>query len=116
MDINVITITGNLTKDITVRNVSYGTGDNKVETKVANFSIGCDYRKDKVVYPNCVAWGRTAEFMEQYLNCKGMGVIITGHLVDDSYTDANGQKQYRLAIAVDQLKPLNVKADESPWA
>ena len=116
MDINSVVITGNLVRDITVRPISYGEGANKVDTKVVNFAIGCDYRQNKVVYPNCSAFGSNAEFMEKYLNTKGAKVAIQGHLADDSWTDANGQKQYRTSIVVDRIIPFSAAANESPWA
>lgn len=112
---NIVVFSGNLVRNINIRKVTYGTGDNKIETKVADFTIASN-RKDKVTYLDCTAWDSQAEYMEKYLNTKGSGLQVVGHLINDNYTDANGVKQFRMRLAVESIENHSRMADESPWA
>ena len=86
---NIVVFSGNLVRDINIR---------------------------KVTYLDCTAWDSQAEYMEKYLNTKGSGLQVVGHLINDNYTDANGVKQFRMRLAVETIENHSRKADESPWA
>lgn len=67
---NKCIFTGNLTKDIDLR---FAAGSGKA---VARFGIAVKgFKKDDVSFLNCIAFGKTAETMAQYLN-KGSKVIL----------------------------------------
>jgi single-strand DNA-binding protein len=51
---------------------------------------------------NIIAWGKTAEIIEKYVN-KGSGIAIEGKLVNRSYTDKNGVKKYNTEIVVNEI-------------
>ena len=51
---------------------------------------------------NLVAWGKTAEFAERYLE-KGQEVVVEGKILNRSYTDKEGQKKYITEISVNEI-------------
>lgn len=84
---------------------------------IANFSIAVDRRfakgeKTADFFNNCVAFGKTAEFVEKYLK-QGTKVLLTGRLQNDNYTDKNGQTVYRDRIYVDEIEFCEKKQDSS---
>ena len=52
---------------------------------------------------NCVAFGKTAEFIEKYFN-KGMAIGITGRIQTGSYTNKDGQKVYTTDVVLDDIE------------
>ena len=57
---------------------------------------------------NIVAWGKTAEIIEQYLN-KGQEVAIEGKLTSRSWEDKEGNKKYITEIVCNELLMLGDK-------
>ena len=57
---------------------------------------------------NLVAWGKTAEIAEKYLN-KGSEVAIEGKLTNRSYNDKDGVKKYITEIVVSDILLLDKK-------
>lgn len=51
---------------------------------------------------NLVAWGKTAELAQKYLN-KGSEVAIEGKLTSRNYTTKEGEKKYITEIVVNEL-------------
>ena len=98
---NKCILVGRLTKDPEVR---ASQGDNG--TTITRFSIAVNRRfknKEGVYeadFPNCVCYGKTAEFVDQYFK-KGMAIGITGRLVTGSYTNKDGQKVYTTDVMVE---------------
>lgn len=77
---NKIIIKGNLTKDADF------TKAKKDKPAFAIFSVAVNrsYNKDKVDFFYCTAFGKTAEFIDEYFK-KGMPVLISGRM--ESYKD-----------------------------
>ena len=77
---------------------------------IARFTLAVDRRgKDTGAdFIPCVAFGKTAEFMEKYFR-KGMKVIVCGHLQSGSY-EKNGQKVYTLDVVADEVEFAESKA------
>jgi len=106
---NRVQLIGNLGKDPEIRNLENG-------KTVANFSMATSetYRNtggDKITdtqWHNLVAWGKTAEIIEKYLQ-KGSEVAVEGKLVHRSYEAKDGQKRYVTEIVVDELLMLRGK-------
>lgn len=55
---------------------------------------------------NIVAWGKTAQIIEQYIN-KGQEIAIEGKLTSRSYDDKEGNKRYVTEIVVNELLMLS---------
>lgn len=121
---NKVVLVGRLTRDPEVR---YGGANN---TAVARFTLAVDRRFKRENEPNadfinCVAMGKSAEFIEKYFQ-KGMKVSICGHIQTGSYTNKDGQKVYTTDVFVEeqefaeskganQQNNSNVQAGPSPY-
>jgi single-strand DNA-binding protein len=60
---------------------------------------------------NIVAWGKTAELMEQLLE-KGKQVMIEGKLTSRSYDDKEGNKRYITEVVAKEFMVLGAKQAE----
>lgn len=58
-------------------------------------------KKDEAAFVPCVAFGKTAEFVQKYLK-KGKEIAITGHLNTNSYDDRNGNHVFSMNVIVDE--------------
>ena len=84
--------------------------------KVANFSLATNetyYNKqgEKVTqtyWHNLVAWGKTAEIVENYVQ-KGKQIAIEGKLTNRSYEGQDGQKRYVTEVLVNEIVLLGSK-------
>ncbi len=55
-----------------------------------------------------VAWGKTAEIIEQYVT-KGKEVAVEGKLTTRSYDDKEGNKRYMTEVVCNELLMLGNK-------
>ena len=55
---------------------------------------------------NVVAWGKTAEIVEKYVN-KGQEIAIDGKLTSRSYESKEGTKRYVTEIVINELLMLS---------
>ena len=101
---NKVILMGRLTRDPEVR---YSQGD--ASTAIARFSLAVDRRfkrdgDDQTAdFINCVAFGRTAEFMERYAR-KGTKFVVEGRIQTGSYTNKDGQKVYTTDVVVENIE------------
>ena len=75
---------------------------------VANFRIAVERKFKKEGQPdadffNCTAFGKTAEFVEKYIN-KGQKVGVMAHIQNDQWTDKEGQKRLSTVFYVDSIE------------
>ena len=93
---NKVILIGRLTKDPELR-FAAGSG-----TAVSRFSIAVNrpFKKDETDFINCVAFGKTAETISQYLT-KGRQIAISGSIRTGSYDAPDGTKRYTTDVAVD---------------
>ena len=106
---NLVVQVGRLTADPEVRH----NGD-KV---IAKFSIAVNRRFKREGEPdadffNCVAFGKTAEFMEKYFH-KGMKAVINGELKNNHY-EKDGVKHYSDQIVVNTIEFAESKQSTPP--
>ena len=106
---NKVIIIGRFTRDPEIK---YTTGENATAT--ARFSLAVNRRfKNKegnydADFINCVAFGKTAEFIEKYF-IKGMAIGITGRIQTGSYTNKEGQKVYTTDVVVEETEFVESK-------
>ena len=106
---NKVIIIGRFTRDPEIK---YTTGENATAT--ARFSLAVNRRfKNKegnydADFINCVAFGKTAEFIEKYFT-KGMAIGITGRIQTGSYTNKEGQKVYTTDVVVEETEFVESK-------
>ena len=107
---NKVILMGRLTRDAEVR---YSQGD--ASTAVARFSLAVDRRfkrdgdEQTADFINCVAFGRTGEFMERF-GRKGTKFLVEGRIQTGSYTTRDGQKVYTTDVVVEQVEFAESKA------
>jgi len=93
---NVWTGTGRLTKDPVIRATS--------ETTVARFTLAVDRRykgENNADFISCVAFGKTAEFIEKYFT-KGMKIEIVGRIQTGDY-EKDGRKIYTTDVVAETV-------------
>lgn len=97
---NVVTLTGRLTKDPDVRYTNNG-------LSVARFNIAVDrdFKKEggqTADFPSIVAFGKTAEFIEKYFS-KGKKIEIVGRIQTGSYQKEDGTKVYTTDVLAERV-------------
>ena len=99
---NKVFLIGRMTKDAEVRR---GDGNNVF----ARFSLAVDRRFKKdgdeqtADFINCVAFGKTAEFLEKF-GQKGVKFVAEGRIQTGSYTNKDGNKIYTTDVVVESLE------------
>ena len=104
MYINKAIIYGNLTRDPELKSLPSG-------TVVVNFSVATNrtwkdksgQKQEDVEYHNVVAFGRTAETVNQYMK-KGSGIYVEGRIQTRSWDAADGAKKYRTEVVADRVQ------------
>ena len=96
---NKVVLIGRLTKDPELR---YAAGSG---TAVTRFTIAVNrqFKKDETDFINCVAFGKTAETISQYLT-KGRQIAVTGSIRTGSYDAQDGTKRYTTDVAVESFE------------
>jgi single-strand DNA-binding protein len=100
---NKVILMGRLTRDPEVR---YGGANNSA---VARFSLAVDRRfkregdEQTADFINCVAFGKTAEFLEKYAR-KGTKFVVEGRIQTGSYTNKDGQKVYTTDVVCENVE------------
>ena len=103
---NKVQLIGNLGNDPEIVNLDSG-------KKLAKFSIATNetYKNNKgervtdTQWHNVVAWGKTAEVIENYVT-KEKEVAIEGKLTSRSYETKQGEKRYLTEIVCNELLML----------
>ena len=106
---NVVCITGRMTREPEVRYSQSGTA-------FASFTLAVDRRfkregEPSADFPNCTAFGKTAEFLEKYFS-KGMKAEVVGRIQTRSYEGKNG-KVYVTEIVAEQVNFAESKGDSA---
>jgi len=110
---NVVILCGRLTRDPEIR---YSQGEKSMA--IARFSLAVDRRGRKkegtptADFINCIAFDRTAEFIEKYIH-KGSKLLIRGHIQTGSYEGKDGKKVYTTDVVVDETEFAESKAAAS---
>ena len=105
---NKVILLGRLTKDIEVS--TYGRGKDK--GCYANYCVAVNRPKKKGAedsecdFINCVSFGKTAEFLEEYAR-KGARVLVEGTLQVDNYEDKNGDKRTSTKVLVNNVELID---------
>jgi len=102
---------GRLSRDPEVR---YSQGEKS--TAIARFSLAVDRRFKRDGEPNadfinCVAFGKTGEFVEKYLK-QGSKIALTSRVQTGSYTNKEGVKVYTTDFVVEEIEFAESKSSE----
>lgn len=103
---NSVQLVGRLTRDPEVRYTDGG-------TSIARFSVACDRRYSRdgeatADFISCVAFGKTAEFMEKYFR-KGKKIGLIGRIQTGSYVNKDGQKIYTTDVIAENVEFVESK-------
>ena len=110
---NRVILMGRLTRDAEIR---YSQGESS--TAIARFSLAVDRRFRKegdeqtADFINCVAFGRSAEFMERF-GRKGTKFVAEGRIQTGSYTNKDGQRVYTTDVVVESVEFAESKSAAS---
>src|SRR5437868_2041153 len=105
MNLNKVFIVGRLTTDPQLKTIPSG-------QNVCSFSLATNrtwtgkdgQKQEQSEFHNCVAWGRTAELITQYMK-KGNELFVEGRLQTRSWDDkTTGQKRYATEIVVENMQ------------
>ena len=108
---NKVILMGRLTRDAEVR---YSQGENS--TAIARFSLAVDrrFRRDgdeqNTDFINCVAFGKTAEFLERF-GRKGTKFVLEGRIQTGSYTNKDGQRVYTTDVVTEGIEFAESKSN-----
>lgn len=112
---NKVILMGRLTRDPDVR---YSAGSTDQQQAFARYTLAVDrrVRRDNndpnaqtADFIDCVAFGRNAQFAEQYLH-KGTKIAITGRIQTGKYTNRDGQTVYTTDVVVEEQEFAESKA------
>lgn len=97
---NKVILMGRLTKDPELRYTSTS------NIATCSFTIAVDRRTKQENQPtadfiNCVAWTKTAEFINQYFT-KGKMIAVVGRIQTRTYDNAEGKKVYVTEVVVEE--------------
>jgi single-strand DNA-binding protein len=104
---NKVILMGRLTRDPEVRYTDGG-------SSIVRFSLAVDRKfkregeEQTADFINCVAFGKTAEFIEKYF-FKGAKMLLEGRIQTGSY-EKDGQRIYTTDIVVEQVEFAESKA------
>lgn len=112
---NKTLLIGRTTKDPDIR---YAQSEQPMT--IARFSLAVDRRFKKegeqsADFISCVAFGKTAEFIEKYV-FKGTKIAIEGRIQTGSYTNNDGNKVYTTDVVVEQVEFAGSKTDSKSAA
>lgn len=112
--LNKTIIMGRLTRDPEMRRLASGSG-------VASFTIACERDfadksgEKETDFIECVAWHKTADFVEKYFN-KGMMAVVSGRLQNRSWKDKDGNNRKTAEIVVDNIYFGESKKEKDTFA
>ena len=110
---NKVILMGRLTRDAEIR---YSQGESS--TAIARFSLAVDrrFRRDNeeqtADFINCVAFGRTAEFLERF-GRKGTKFVLEGRIQTGSYTNKDGQRVFTTDVVAENVEFAESKNNSS---
>ena len=107
---NSVQLVGRFTRDPDIRYTNGG-------SSIARFSlaVGRIYKQENgpdADFISCVAFGKTAEFIEKYFH-KGQRIGVTGRIQTGSYINKDGQKVYTTDVIVEDQEFADSKNSSS---
>lgn len=111
MSVNKVILVGRLGRDPETRYTGSGQA-------VANFSLATDEtykdrngeRQKRTEWHRIVAWGKKAEFVQQYLK-KGSLIYVEGAIRSSEWQDKEGQKRTKVEIIASEFRFIGEKRE-----
>lgn len=112
IELNKVLLAGRLTRDPELKYLPSGTA--VCELRVASgrtyYDKNAGERKEETLFINVTAWGKSAEFCNQYFT-KGKAIFIEGRLKQDQW-ERDGQKHERISVVADRVQFAEPKSAE----
>ena len=99
---NLTILTGRITKYLELKQAG--------QTQVTNFSMAVDnpFKKDDTSFFDIVAFGKTAELLNNYCG-KGSKILIEGNLKQDRFQDKEGNNRSVVRVIANRIEFLDSK-------
>ena len=108
---NNVVLIGRLTKDPELKYSQSGKAFSKFTVAVTR-----EFNRDEADFINCVAWGKTAETIAEYLR-KGKRIGLQGRLQTGSYQNNSGDKVYTVDLMIDKFEFVdNLRSDNQSYS
>ncbi|MCO4330291.1 single-stranded DNA-binding protein [Staphylococcus hyicus] len=103
---NSVILTGRITKDLELKPAG--------QTQVTNFSMAVDnpFKKDDASFFDIVAFGKTAELLNNYCG-KGSKILIEGTLKQDRFQDKEGNNRSVVRVIANRVEFLDSKGQSN---
>lgn len=105
---NKIILIGNISKEPQMSTV----GQNQTVKCAFSIAVNRKFKAQDGTYPtdffNCVAWGKTAQFIGNYFH-NGNKIALTGSMQNRSYQDQNGVTKYITECIVEDAEFVEKK-------
>ena len=116
--LNKVMLIGNIGKDPEIR-LSQQSG-----RKCATFSLATSKRyrdnngeqKEQTTWHNIIAWGKTADIVEQLGIRKGTALYVEGEITNRSWIDQSGAKRYVTEINISTFQILTQRNQPSDYS
>ncbi|MBI2984628.1 MAG: single-stranded DNA-binding protein [Candidatus Kerfeldbacteria bacterium] len=104
MDLNKVTLIGNMVRDPESRSLPSG-------QNITRFSLATNYawqdaktktKKEAVDFHDVIAWGKLGQIVQQYVK-KGSKLYVEGRLRNRKYTTKDGQKRTAKEVVADNM-------------
>ena len=104
MDLNKVTLIGNMVRDPETATLRTG-------THVTRFSLATLYawqdpktksKREAVDFHSCIAWGKLSDIVHEYVQ-KGAKIYVEGRLRNRAYVAKDGSKRVAVEIVVDNM-------------
>lgn len=96
---NKVILLGRLTRDPELR---FAAGSGNAVTRFT-LAVTREFHKDEADFINCVAFGKQAETIAQYLS-KGSKIALSGNIRTGSYDAKDGSKRYTTEVFVERFE------------
>ncbi|UEX89715.1 single-stranded DNA-binding protein [Staphylococcus ratti] len=103
---NSVILTGRITKELELKPAG--------QTEVTNFSLAVDnpYKKDDASFFDIVAFGKTAQLLNDYCG-KGSKILIEGTLKQDRFKDKEGNNRSAVRVIANRIEFLDSKGQSN---
>ena len=105
---NNVILMGRLTRDPELQYSNNGTAFSKFSIAVPR-----DFKREEVDFINCLAFGKTAETIAEYLK-KGKRIALQGRIQTGSYNNKEGQRVNTFEVVIDKFEFVDsAKSEEN---
>lgn len=104
MNLNKVFLIGRMTKDPELKTTQSGMSVVNITIATNRIWKSKDGKKNEdTQFHNCVAFGRTAEVINQYI-VKGQEILVEGRVETKAYEKRDGSKAYSTNIMIDSMQ------------